>query len=417
MNNIKEILIINQPLNNRGDESAHKGMIRAFLKKLPEVKFTVLHIGVAQSSIEAFKVNDERVNYVNITRGFQHGYGLLEKIVYGYGLSSCLLYTHPLHWRIMSYYNKADIVVCAPGGICLGGFQNWGHLFNLEHAKSIKKPLVYFGRSFGPFPTKTRNNRLFKKLSFEMLNYFSFLSIRDKETELWADKLKIKYISTIDSAFLDSPKAQIPQEINDKINGCDYVAFVPNLLIWHPAYKDISKENVLIFYSKIIKLIKCKYQQYKIVLLPQTFNYGTYKGDDIHFFKEIKNKEKDDRIIVLDDCYSSDIQQTIIRKCKFLIGARYHSVVFALNQAVPFLALSYEHKISGLLKRLDKTDCMIDIAHAIDDKESIEMAISTIKKMIPTMKPDFAARDRAKAIAKEGLMNFVDFIKNANRKA
>ena len=411
MNNIKEILIINQPLNNRGDESAHKGMVRAFLRKLPGVNFTVLHIGVGQSSIEAFRVNDERVNYVNITTGFRRGYGILEKIVYGYGLSSCLLYAHPLHWRIMSYYSKADIVVCAPGGICMGGFQDWGHLFNLKHAKSINKPLVYFGRSFGPFPTKTKNNRLFKKLSFEMLNYFSFLSIRDNETELLAKRLGIKYISTLDSAFLDSPKAQIPQEIVDKINGYKYVVFVPNLLIWHPNYKErISKQSVLLFCSKIIELIRSQYPQYRIVLLPQTFNYGTYEGDDIHFFREIDKMMKDDRIIVLDDCYSSDIQQAIIGGCEFLIGARYHSVVFALNQAVPFLALSYEHKISGLLKRLDKTDCMIDIAHAIDDKESIEMAISTIKKMIPTMKPDFAARDRAKAIANKGLDDFVNFI-------
>ena len=34
------ILIINQPLNNRGDESAHKGLVRAIVKNIPEAEIT-----------------------------------------------------------------------------------------------------------------------------------------------------------------------------------------------------------------------------------------------------------------------------------------------------------------------------------------------------------------------------------------
>lgn len=74
---------------------------------------------------------------------------------------------------------------------------------------------------------------------------------------------------------------------------------------------------------------------------------------------------KDNRIVVIDDIYSSDIQQTIIAYSQLVVGARYHSVVFSLNNAVPFIALSYEHKISGLLETLDKVDCMVDIQNFI----------------------------------------------------
>lgn len=54
-------------------------------------------------------------------------------------------------------YKESDVVLCAPGGICMGGFQNWWHLFMLQLAKYIGKPLVYYGRSFGPFPVVTRS--------------------------------------------------------------------------------------------------------------------------------------------------------------------------------------------------------------------------------------------------------------------
>ena len=36
------ILIVNQPLNNRGDESAHKALTRALLQKIPDAKISVL---------------------------------------------------------------------------------------------------------------------------------------------------------------------------------------------------------------------------------------------------------------------------------------------------------------------------------------------------------------------------------------
>ena len=38
------ILIINQPLNSRGDESAHKALVRSLLRDYPNVWITVLFI-------------------------------------------------------------------------------------------------------------------------------------------------------------------------------------------------------------------------------------------------------------------------------------------------------------------------------------------------------------------------------------
>ena len=37
------ILIINQPPFNRGDESAHKGFIRTLLKRFPDANIKVMH--------------------------------------------------------------------------------------------------------------------------------------------------------------------------------------------------------------------------------------------------------------------------------------------------------------------------------------------------------------------------------------
>lgn len=389
-----QILIINQPLNNRGDESAHKGLIRSLHKILPNCQIDILFIQSNQNSISQFNVQLPNVHYINLKAIKGYGkiinLGLLFKLYFLWNL-------HPTLHKIIKIYKQADIVICAPGGICMGGFQNWMHLFYLSVAQYLKKPLIYYGRSFGPFPTQTWKNRKFKKISTQLLHYFSFLSIRDKKTEKLAQEMGLNYISTLDSAFLDYPQPIVPKELN-KIIESKYIVFVPNLLIWHYAYKGrISKECIIEYYCNMIDIIVKQYPDHSIVMLPQTFNYGTYEGDDIHFFKEIQSTKKDSPIIVLSDQYSSDIQQVIIRNAACMIGARYHSVVFAINNNVPFVALSYEHKIAGLLETLNKTQNMIDIT-SIYMKKEMQNSIKEFKEKLIQAKTDSNAQILAKSV-------------------
>lgn len=403
-----KILIINQPLNNRGDESAHKALVRMICKEIPNAQIQVLFVGANANSVLQFNVNIPNVQYINLN---------CKKAFYKiavFGLKHnnfhFLWNLHPTIREIIRIYNNTDYVLCAPGGICMGGFQNWLHLFFLKLSKYCKKPLFYYGRSFGPFPTKTLDNQIFKKISIEMLHYFSFLSIRDKKTEDIAKSLNIKYVPTVDSAFLDSPQVAIPNEILSLISNKKYMVFVPNLLIWHYAYKNLNKETILTFYSNIIDIILNKYPDINIVMLPQTFNYKTYEGDDINLFKEISQIKKDKRIIVIPDIYSSDIQQTIISKALFLIGVRYHSIVFAINNNIPFIALSYEHKISGLLETLHKTDSLIDISNMTNDKAVTDNILSKIKELIIHLEKDNETKIRAQNNANECFQQLYNFL-------
>lgn len=389
-----KILIINQPLNNRGDESAHKGLVRSICNTIPDCQIDVLFIASNPDSISQFNIKRPNVHYINLKAIKGYGkiidLGLLFKLYF-------LWFLHPTLHKIIEIYKQADIVICAPGGICMGGFQNWMHLFYLSVAKYLNKPLIYYGRSFGPFPTQTWKNRKFKEISIQLLHYFSFLSIRDKETEKLAQEMGLNFIPTLDSAFLDFPQPTIPQELNRVVKS-KYVVFVPNLLIWHYAYKGrISKECIIEYYCNMIDKIIEQYPNHSIVMLPQTFNYGTYEGDDIHFFKEIQSARKNYPIIVISDQYSSDIQQVIIRNSACMIGARYHSIVFAINNNVPFVALSYEHKIAGLLETLNKTENMIDIT-SIYMKERMQNSLKNFNKKLTIAKADSKAQALAKLI-------------------
>lgn len=405
-----KILIINQPLNNRGDESAHKALVRMICKEIPNAQIQVLFVGANANSVLQFNVNNSNVQYIKLN---------WEKAFYKIAVSGLkhnnlrfLWNLHPTIRKIIKIYNNTDYVLCAPGGICMGGFQNWLHLFFLKLSQYCNKPLFYYGRSFGPFPTKTKDNRIFKEISIEMLHYFSFLSIRDKKTEAIAKDLNINYVPTVDSAFLDSPQAIIPNEIQSLISAEKYMVFVPNLLIWHYAYKNVRKETILTFYCNIIDIILNQYPDINIVMLPQTFNFRTYEGDDINLFEEIAQMKRNKKIIVIPDKYSSDIQQTIISKAEFLIGARYHSIVFAINNNIPFISLSYEHKMTGLLQSLNKLDCSIDISETFTSVNKTQETLHSIQEKIPTIKKDINAQQQAKDIAKDCFIKFYNLIEN-----
>lgn len=135
---------------------------------------------------------------------------------------------------------------------------------------------------------------------------------------------------------------------------------------------------------------------------------------DYLFFKEIAAKKQSSRIIVIPDSYSSDIQQTVFAGSELLIGARYHSVVFAINQNVPFVALNYEHKIQGLLSALNKQNCMVNIMETFSDSSSLQNTLEVIERLLPEIRRDGDAQRKSKEIAAECLGRLTDFMSGVN---
>ena len=408
-----KILIINQPLNNRGDEAAHKALVRSLLSKMPEAYFTVLFLqSYSPEGIRQFTVDDDRVVYVDIHPQGDFWKVAEEWIVNG---KTSGWNSSPALRSMRNFYEAADFVICAPGGICMGAFQDWWHLFYLKFAQILHKPLIYYGRSFGPFPSDTERSVRFRDESMALLHYFSFLSIRDKKTEEIAQKIDgLRYYMTTDVAFLESPCKDIPKEIQNAIGEKKYMVFVPNSSVWHPMYKGkVTKETVIEFYCSVIDIIQNRYPELSIVMLPQIFASDDSERDYL-FFKEIAAKKQSSNIVVIPDSYSSDIQQTVIAGSELLIGARYHSVVFAINQNVPFVALNYEHKIQGLLSALNKQNCMVNIMETFSDSSSLQNTLEVIERLLPEIRKDGDAQRKSKEIAAECLGKLTDFMSGVN---
>lgn len=403
-----KILYIEQPLNNRGDESAHRGIMHWLNSNRPDIDIEVIFWDESECNIREFIVDNPNNKYTNIKTVKGAHFALIN------GIKHPLLWDiHPTTHHILSLMKQSDYILCSPGGVNMGGFQSWEHVALLKMAAKINKPTIYYGRSIGPFPTETDKHKSFLKISTELLKNFTYLSVRDRISSQTLHEMGIKHSLTVDCAFLSDVSQTISPDIKSKI-GDDYAVVVPNVLHWHYDFKTLPHNRILDFYTNLFRRLRNEFPGLNFVLLPQTYNEISYLRKDFNFFKEIEAVLNDPKIVVLPETIGSDIQQDIIRHAKFMFGSRYHSVIFAINQATPFAALSYEHKIHGLLDILGLSDQGISIsASDFNDDDSInqlvENSISRIKNAdIEKIK---TAQKQAKEMATSKIKELSNIIK------
>lgn len=429
---ISEILLINQPLRNRGDEAAHKAFVRRLLAAVPAARIEVLFVGEVQKDIDAISLCDSRVQYTNLRKGLFFWRVFVWSLRKNLPLRKLVCRLEPTVAAMRGKYLSADLIVCAPGGTCLGGQQNWMHLAGIELAASLGLPFAYFGRSIGPFPTSTATQRRFLRLGIDVLRKASFISLRDSVSMRYAEQLGLNAVPTLDSAFLAAPQPWIPAPLAS-LPEPGYSVFVPNALGWMYSFKGRLRGGAAEdFFRRIMVSMLGAAPGLRLLMLPQLHGQGT--ADDSLFFKTLSEGLPDDlatRVVLLPDGLNSDGQQAIVAGARCLVGARYHSIVFALNNAVPFLALSYEHKISGMLealavtageteKALDPADCCLDLEHAFDSHETLVETLARFDRLFASLIGRTAdgrsagraalLRDRARAMAEKGFDDFKEAV-------
>ncbi len=395
------ILILNQHSSNHGDEAAGKALLRGFRNFGIEDYISILYNSNKLLEIEMLNIDEKTrhfcsgkattIDKVLIILTFLLPFGFI-KYFYNFGT------TTKYEYNLIKKYNK---VINAPGGVNIGPYKDWIYLWRLYIAIKLKKDVALYSISFGPIP----ESYLFKKISKYVLSNVSFLSLRDGMSQKYADNLKLNYIKSIDTAFLNNNTLlSIPEEIKNIIKS-DYVVFVPNELNkWHPYFKNIDSSIFDDIYLKIINYFIN--QNIQIVLLPQLF--GTQ--NDSNYFVRLKEKSLNKYYVtVVSNTYSSDIQQNIIKRSIFLVGARYHSIIFAINNERPFLSISYEHKMTNTLELIGLDKYNILIQDIIDNKINISDKLNTnYHKRNEIVMDIVKARNNANKIAIQTLQLLLD---------
>lgn len=348
-----KILLINQHTSNHGDEAA----ITALIDRL-QLDFNFF-LDVIYNIYEFNKDDDflkKKYSFVQNTLCFKYGkfdkvYMIIDLLLSWLGLNISFLNSKLK--KEVELLSSADIIINSPGGVNLGPYKDIRYLWRLSKAINIKKSnsVSIYSISFGPLDSFTLWDKFFRYFAIKALRNVTFLSLRDSYSQKRADLIGIKNEKSIDTAFLKNSKLEneIQIDINKFKLPKDYTIFVPNeLFSWHPNYNDESEKKKLIkTYVCILEYLKEKGEF--VVFIPQLF--GSLNDTDFINFL-IKSVDLVN-YKVIDSKYSSRIQQKIVKNSKLVIGARYHTIIFAINNGRPFISLAYENKMTNTLDLLE----------------------------------------------------------------
>jgi polysaccharide pyruvyl transferase WcaK-like protein len=243
------------------------------------------------------------------------------------------------------------------------------------HKKGI--PYVYMPQAWGPFS----NLRVARSVT-KMCRFSSLVYARDEESFSYLSELseenmdRIKLAPDIAFKFAGAIKETGSSLLKDLgIETGDYplVGLTPNLRL----YKRTEGEEINNSYIQLmIQIARHCMKQWNaiVVLIPHEIALGRSPQKDDRFLCSLiyDGVSSEGRAANISDNLSADAIKAMIANLDFLIGSRFHSLVFALTSRVPAVALGWAHKYGELMRYAGMEDFSMDLKN-LDEREVIDL--------------------------------------------
>ena len=294
--------------------------------------------------------------------------------------------------REMRRMGKRGVYICGGGSL----FQDatsarsllyYTRMMKMAHDLGMKVT-VHAG---GIGPLYRENSR---KIAADVLSLCSKISLRDSESlevlnDLGADIGGERVSVTADAAFGIAPPD--PQWI-DYLMKRENLDEKPLLLVAVRAWKRAPSD----FEETIARSVKqiCGKYGMKPVFFPMQ------KSKDLSLCRRLVNAVGADAVILEGLCASELIG--VISRSALVIGMRLHALIYAASVGTPMIAISYDPKVSSLMKGLD-LPYMIDADgkdRVLDGDRIVEMADEILRDRETIGKKIIGAAERMKMAAR-----------------
>ena len=251
--------------------------------------------------------------------------------------------------RISDQINEFDVVIQVGGSYFVDLYTPLKYV-SLAISIILKKPVYLAGHSVGPFnswKSKLLPRILFKKVNKiylreeESLKYIKELNIPDTNVVVNTDTAMLIAENTPNLIFREEVKSEKP-----------LIAITVRNLKPFDKRLNVSQDQYELLYSKVLDILIAK--GYHIVGVSMGTGFGNYPHDDRIAAYRIKRLLKSqEEMTVLNYEYDHLQVGYALSQCEILIGTRLHSVILSLRYNTPALAIYYEHKSLGILKKMD----------------------------------------------------------------
>ena len=322
----KQILICgNYGAGNLGDEAILDGILRLMNSTWPNVGLSVL---------SADPSSTRREHKISSVYLFPSGFRSMLKFWLGG------------HWiKTIHALKKADLVILGGGGLFTD--EKWQAIW-IWYVQAwwfwiFRKKLVCLGQSVGPLKSNWSRYIARKVFSRALM-----VSVRDKESASLLKEIGIANARVLsDPAFALAYEHETARNIQAQI--------VLSLRDW-PAGKG---QDVL---PDIARTIDWLWQDHhlKTVFVP----FQDRVNDDILLYERLSVLVKVPEQLQLKrgDDYKQAME--IIGRSKLVLGMRLHSLIFAVLENRPFVAISYSTKVKNMMSEIKMADYCLDYPEA-----------------------------------------------------
>lgn len=285
--------------------------------------------------------------------------------------------------KSLELYEQADAVFVKGGGFLhdysgglVGMYTIYYHLFHIRLALAMNKKVFVMPNSYGPF-----SSRRTRKMVNSVLDKCAVVTARESvSASAKTNGLGRNITMFPDLAFFMKECKGDNKKVTNLLKeiGLDYKRDKLVAITARPYrfYKTDNPQEKYQQYKDSLKALISRLQslKYKVILVVHTHAENEHEDDescldDIYASLESKEnvfKIKDKSM----DCYDL---KALYGCCEYVVGTRFHSVIFSLQQSIPCLAITYGgNKGNGIMKDMHLSEYAIKMDE-ISEKRIIKM--------------------------------------------
>ncbi|MGI6680026.1 MAG: polysaccharide pyruvyl transferase family protein [Bdellovibrionota bacterium] len=235
-------------------------------------------------------------------------------------------------------------------------------------AKLCKCKLVCFNCGIGPFPSK-----ISELMARYVIDSSDLIMFRENDSKQLAREIGVKkdILITADSAFINpvsSDSVAIEILKNDfgiskdtPLVGVNVTSYMDSWLKKDEKVED-KNEFLLMIANAVKDTCETLKKKYNENIKPVIFSTQPMDEEVCNFVAE-----NCDGIVINNSIYLSHDIQAIMRRCKILVGMRFHALILASAVRTPIIALVYAPKVRGYMRQLETTDLSLELAKITKD--------------------------------------------------
>ena len=274
------------------------------------------------------------------------------------------------------------------------------YLMIIRMAKKAGAKVMVFANGIGPI-TKKRNIKRVKN----NIKYIDEITLRESSSLRELKRIAGRDVSarvTADPVFtVDIPEGNHIDEAMSRAGiepGQKF--FVITVRDWNSSDRHIER--------KIADFSSCVFSKHNIVpfIIPMQSKFDRDISEDIDVRLSFPHG-------VCRNSYDHDILMGIIARAEFVLGMRFHSLVYAVKAGVPSIALDYDPKVASFMETIQMKYKMK--VESIDVEELCSFADEILENRAKLSAELLEKEKELKTLAEENTNTAIELMKNASR--